>query len=452
MFANANAVILALFLAACMAGCTLRAPSYRAHVDQEIQQRTGHGLSPETIEPGSQTPAGVSLSDGLTEEEAVGIALWNNPAFQADMAQLGLSRAELVQSGLLRNPVMSLLFPVGPKQLEMSANWAIEAIWQRPRRIAAARLDLERTAESLISNGLDLVRDARIAYWEAVVAERRALLAEESSALRGRIAELVEFRLRAGDVSELESFAARTERDVAQEQAGRSKNESAIAKERLRSILGLGPKASGVASGLVSGFEITPVEREVPALPEVSAVVARALASRPDLRAIELGLEAARERVGLDRWSYLNATVVVDANAKGTEGFEAGPGLQGSIPIFDRNQGLIQRADAAVEKATKDQLALKHRIELEVTESYARVIQARESLDSWRRTILPSLTESVGLTEQTYNAGEVSYLFYLESTRQRLAARGSELDAQLSLRRALVSLDRSVGANIDIQP
>ncbi|MSO21574.1 MAG: hypothetical protein EXQ56_14200 [Acidobacteria bacterium] len=128
MFSIATAVILALFLA----GCTLRAPSYRAHVDQEIQLRTGHELSPETIEPGPQTPAGLSLADGLTEEEAVGIALRNNPAFQADMAQLGLSRAELVQSGLLRNPVMSLLFPVGPKQLELSANWAIEAIWQRP--------------------------------------------------------------------------------------------------------------------------------------------------------------------------------------------------------------------------------------------------------------------------------------------------------------------------------
>ncbi|MSO21573.1 MAG: TolC family protein [Acidobacteria bacterium] len=228
----------------------------------------------------------------------------------------------------------------------------------------------------MISNGLDLVRDTRIAYWEAVMAERRALLAEESSQLRGQIAELVLLRLRAGDLSELESLAAHTERDVAQEQAGRSKKESAIAKEWLRSLLGLGPESSGVTLGVASGFEIAPVERDVPALPEVNAVVAQALASRPDLRAIELGLEAARERAGLDRWSYLNATVVVDANAKGTEGFEAGPGLQGSIPIFDRNQGLLQRADAAVEKATKDQLALKHRIELEVTESYARVIQA----------------------------------------------------------------------------
>ena len=62
-----------------------------------------------------------SLDDGLTSEEAVSIALWNSPSFQATLADLGIARADLVEAGLLRNPVFSLLFPVGAQAARMDA-------------------------------------------------------------------------------------------------------------------------------------------------------------------------------------------------------------------------------------------------------------------------------------------------------------------------------------------
>ncbi len=88
-------------------------------------------------------PPDVSIEDGLTSEEAVAIALWNSPSFQATLADLGIARADLVEAGLLRNPVFSFLFPFGPKQLEWTLQFPFEAIWQRPARVAAARLNAE---------------------------------------------------------------------------------------------------------------------------------------------------------------------------------------------------------------------------------------------------------------------------------------------------------------------
>ena len=78
-------------------------------------------------------PPDVAIDDGLTSEEAVAIALWNSPSFQATLADLGIARADLVEAGLLRNPVFSLLFPVGPKQLEWTLQFPFDAIWQRPQ-------------------------------------------------------------------------------------------------------------------------------------------------------------------------------------------------------------------------------------------------------------------------------------------------------------------------------
>ena len=68
-----------------------------------------------------------------------------------------------MEAGFLRNPIFSLLLPVGPKQLEFTLNWPLEALWQRPRRVAAARLDVERVAQGLVQGGLDVVRDAKLA-------------------------------------------------------------------------------------------------------------------------------------------------------------------------------------------------------------------------------------------------------------------------------------------------
>lgn len=149
-------------------------------------------------------PAGVLLQDGVSENEAIASALWNRAAFQADIAALGFSRADVVEAGLLRNPILSLHFPLGPKQFEATFNWPIEAIWQRPRRIAAAQLDAAKVGESLVENGLNVVREVRLAHADAVRAQERLALARDQLMIRRQILTITDARLRAGDISEIE--------------------------------------------------------------------------------------------------------------------------------------------------------------------------------------------------------------------------------------------------------
>jgi len=87
--------VVALALSVFAFGCatTGQAPG-RDQVDEAIRSRTGLGLRPE--ESRASLPPDVSLNDGLTPDEAVAIALWNNPAFEASLADLGLARGDLV--------------------------------------------------------------------------------------------------------------------------------------------------------------------------------------------------------------------------------------------------------------------------------------------------------------------------------------------------------------------
>src|SRR6266540_291543 len=205
----------------------------------ELEQRSGHMVT--NSQPGEVVwPATVSLEDGLSEDEAVTLALWNNAAFQETLADLGLSRADLIQAGMLPNPTFSLLIPVGAKPLELTAKYPFELLWLRPRRVAAARLDYDRTAQRLVQSGLDLIRDVRVAFADVTLSDERSKLAAETLSLNTRIAELSQARLRAGDASELEAQQSEIDTLQAHEQLARTKQDAALARERLRHLLGMG--------------------------------------------------------------------------------------------------------------------------------------------------------------------------------------------------------------------
>ncbi|MEK6325449.1 MAG: TolC family protein [Acidobacteriota bacterium] len=449
-----------------LTGCGSRSSHVSTQVSKGIEDRTGHGLNPTSQRAAFALPPGVNLADGLSEDEAVGVALWNNAAFQADLTALGFARADLIEAGQLRNPMLTLLLPWGPKQLEATANLPLEVFWQRPRRVAAAKVELERVAESLVQTGLNLVRDVRLAHADLALANDRARIAEESLRQRSEVAQIVDARLRAGDISELETSTARLDARQAEEQAARTNSEARLAKDRLRFLLGMsggdtsfdlvassaafttgaGPYRSVIASGPASSNADQRVDEEV------NDLVKKALAARPDLRAAEIAIEAAGKRAKWERSRIFSIAAILDANAKGTKGFEAGPGVQVELPIFNRNQGGITRAEAEIERAARQYIAVRHRIVLEVQEAYRQLLQARDTLGSLRDHILPQIEEDIRISQKAYAAGDVAYLFVLETSRRLYEARLQDADASAALRRATAQLERAVGRKLSEQP
>jgi cobalt-zinc-cadmium efflux system outer membrane protein len=454
-----------ILLAAVLTGCSGRSSKVTPQVSKKIEDRTGRGLNPNPQPPAFALPPGVSLADGLTEDEAVAIALWNNAAFQADLTSLGFARADLIEAGQLRNPMLTLLLPWGPKQLEATANLPLEVFWQRPRRVAAARVDLERVAESLVQTGLNLVRDARVAYVELALANERARIASDEAGRRNEIAQIVRARFRAGDISELETSASRIDAQRAEEQAKRFAAEAMIASDRLRFLLGTPAgepsfkitaflPASPAAEGQPISVAITgpPTSAQQVAGPAVDELIRQALASRPDLRAAELAIEAAGKRARWERSRIFSLTAILDANAEGKSGFEAGPGFQVELPVFNRNRGGITRAEAEIERAARQYMALRQRIVLEVKESCGQLLQARQSLDSLRGQIIPQIEEEIRISQKAFAAGDVAYLFVLETSRKITDARLGEAEASAAVLRATAQLERAVGRKISDKP
>jgi outer membrane protein, heavy metal efflux system len=114
--------------------------------------------------------------------------------------------------------------------------------------VEAATFEVNRVAESLEQNALNLMRDVRLAYADWLLASERARLAEEAVDVRGQIVRLTNVRLRVGDVSDLEANAARFDQSLATEQATRFKRDMDIARDRLRLLLGMSEQSeAGIA-------------------------------------------------------------------------------------------------------------------------------------------------------------------------------------------------------------
>ncbi|MHC4454033.1 MAG: TolC family protein, partial [Planctomycetota bacterium] len=189
-------------------GCSSHLTHDRKYISDSISNRTGHELSSVDEINGSKLPENISLADGLTEDEAVAIALWNNAQFQADLTALGFSRADLIEAGMISNPVFSVFLPLGPKQMEATLlNLPVDVLWQRPFRVSTAKLNAERIAENLVLHGLNLVRDVMITYTNLFLAQEYAKIAREETELNEELVTIAQAQLMAGDISELEETA-----------------------------------------------------------------------------------------------------------------------------------------------------------------------------------------------------------------------------------------------------
>ncbi|MGE0133183.1 MAG: TolC family protein [Blastocatellales bacterium] len=453
------AAITLLLVASAVCAAQTQSP---ANISKKVEERTGHGLNPAAKEAGWALPEGVSLDDGVSEDEAVAIALWNNPALQAELTALGLARADLITARQLNNPQLTLIFPFSIRVLEAVALWPFEALWQRPKRVAAAKLEIERVGETLVARSLDLVRDVRLAHADYAIAQRRALIAAEAVRERGEIAVIVNARFRAGDISELETSAARIDARLAEEQATRFGHDAVIARDRLRALLGLAnsdpnfeiilPSATEADRGYQTvSVNLSTASSTAPAADPsqpLDELIKQAFEARPELKAAELAIEAAGQRAKWERSRILTVSAIAKEYGRGANGFEQGPGVQIELPIFNRNQGGVSRAEAEIERAAKQFIAARQRVAVEVREAYTQLTQAREARELWRARVLPAIAEEIRRADIAYRAGDVAYLFVLETNRRLTDARLREPELQAAEARALVALERSVGRRL----
>jgi cobalt-zinc-cadmium efflux system outer membrane protein len=421
-------------------GCAAPHCQDRAAVSSMVESRFGRGISTPGDCDQVLIPRGLDEGHPLTEEHAVAIALWNNATFREALVELDLTRADLVQAGLLPNPEFVYTWPAPDKPFKYLVDFPIEAIWLRPMRVKAMRAENDRAASKLAQLALDLIRDTRQAHSDLRLAAERVRVGEQAVAVRQRIASLAETRLKAGDASELEASTARVDVLRAMQDLTGIRQEVVVAQERLRNLTGL----SGFRFPLRAFDEPFNGHTEEP----VDALVAEAVTARPDLVAVDHAAEAAAERLRIAKLGWVRFLGLLDATSGRNTGHEFGPGLRMTVPIFNRNQGGIARAEAERDQLVRRGQTVHDQIVMDVRTAFARYQQAESELDYLRHKTRPEVESVLKRAEAAYKVGNVTYLLVLESNRQLIETYLREAQLKADLRRAWAELERAVGRRL----
>lgn len=422
------------------------------------------------------------LVDGLTADEAVQVALLNNPSVRAATLSIGVSRADFVQSTLFSNPTLflSLRFPDsgGLPDVEVNLAQNIAELWLVPARKKAAQRDLNRIVLEAARSTAFVVLDVRQSYVRAVQALARVELVEEGVEIATKLVEVAELRQQAGSGSEVELNLARATRLQAMADLRNAQLAIVETKAELCELLGLADDPAELV--LVDVLE-APAEWDIPA--ERLQTIARA--ARLDLRIMEESVASAEALAKLERVRFLRSVDVgfafelaerrsrgdrkwlaetfynslqsgalappnfMPREPQGTDTV-AGPTLSLELPLWDQNRAQIAKADRLLEQARQRRDALLVAVAQDIHASLARIRTATENAAFYRREFLPTAKRNVSLAQEGYRVGRVAFLSLLEAQRAYLATRVSELEALQAAALAEIELERVTGRPVDI--
>jgi hypothetical protein len=145
------------------------------------------------------------LAKPLSVDDAVTVALMNNQGLQASYAELGISEANLVQAGKIRNPVFSFgrLTRGSEIEIERSLMLPVMSLLTMPVATRIERRSFEQAQLRAAGEALRLADDTRRTYFSAVAAQEHAFYMEQVKLAAEAAAELASRMAAAGNFSKL---------------------------------------------------------------------------------------------------------------------------------------------------------------------------------------------------------------------------------------------------------
>jgi len=393
--------------------------------------------------------------ENLTLDQAVAEAVQKNLGLMAERANLALADARIITARLRPNPVLSVsgdhldilgtgyneINGAGPPEYSVRMDYLLERGGKRRLRTEAAQL-ARSTSELEFQDAVRTVAlDIAGIYVDAQLAQEGLRLARENLSYFQEIVRVNETRLKAGEIAEVELLRSRlatlNQRNLVRQAESRWR----AALTRLQTAIG--------RPTLSRSLQLSADLRRDSTYPARDQALQTALQRRPDL----LALRQDYARAGAEVRSQ-EAQAKVDP-AIGTE-YRRQQGVNGTgnsmgfflavpLPVFNRNQGEIERA-----RQEQRQLDLRARhleivIAGEIDVAHEQVQAAETLLRNFEGEMLDQAQEVRRVTEFSYRRGHVTLLELLDAQRAYNETFQGYIEARAEYARSLYLLDSVSG-------
>jgi cobalt-zinc-cadmium efflux system outer membrane protein len=404
-------------------------------------QTASGGRSAPAAQP-SPTP-GPTL---ITLDEAITLALANNPGLKATRTQIQQNEALEITANLRPNP--SLLFdsqfiPIfqpgnfsdntltNIQQFDIGVSYLFERGRKRQNRLAAAR-DATTVSKSQVTDAeRTLTFNVAQQFIGALLANSNLQFAEEALKSFQKTVDISEQRYQAGDISQGDNLKIKLQLLQFQTDVSSARVARVQALNSLHQLLGYG--------SVPHNFDVAGDLEYQPLKASLTTLEAKALDERPDLRAAQQGITAARSQVSLAKANAkqdLTAEVAYThvSGLSSTSLFFNIP-----IPVFNRNQGEIARTLVATTQAELNASSTHDIVLTDVGNGYEAAMTNQEVVQLYVSGYLKQAQDSRDISAYAYTAGAATLLDFLDAER---SYRATQLAYRQALAAYMVSLEQ----------
>ena len=391
-----------------------------------------------------------AVTNTLTLEGAVRLALESNPQLRAADSQIGSAAGRAYQSKLWSNPELELSaedWPTGgggftdAKKL-VGMSQAVPFPGKKKLDGTIGRLGVRVSEAEFGLRRVELVRDVKTAFFEVLAAGRLVEVARELVAVSESSAATARKRVQAGAAADQEQLRAEIPLEQARTELAGFEREQENARQKLVMLLGRPDLKTAPVSGALSERGDLSLLKDGPT---------QWLAQHPSVLAAQASkelAEAGSRRARLEPYPDVKLGA-----AGGQEAGGAGSIVQFTltvpVPIIDRSKGRRQEAQANVSVAESELAAVEQRLLRDWGMASQRLRTAVEQAANYRERILPKANEALRLLQRGFEEGKFGFIDLLDTQRTAAEVRLAYQQKLLELNVAQAGLEALVVRNSD---
>ncbi len=445
----------ALLVAGCRTARQVRDPEY-ARVSRAAQAAW---CAPHTAVVAT-APVFEDLAGPHPVEQYIQVALTQNPEIQAARKKMEALAHQVPVAASLPDPTLRVTAqpePVqtaaGQQELIVTANQKFLAFGKLKTRACVAEERTNIARAQLAAVELATIAKVKRAYYELYFIQQAISVTLADQRLLVEIREVANARYKSGEASQQDVLRADLEVSNVENELIRRRQQLESGRARLARLLHIAPQTEVAALDDLA-------QEEVPH--DLDLLQHQAVTARPELHAQLAAIRRDRRAVSLARLDYRPDVTLglswidvaengISPVANGRDAVLLSAGV--NLPIYrKRLDSSIRSAEAQVVATTREYDALRDAALEEVTDLFAQARSQEELLLLLREDILPKARQTLEVSRQAYNVGEVDFLQLIDNWRELLRYEVNFRRLEASLRQTLAELERVVGGFSEPSP
>jgi outer membrane protein, heavy metal efflux system len=402
--------------------------------------------------PAPAPQASPPASARISLDDAIRLALLHNHALQAMRTTIQQSLAEEITANLRPNPTLGLDAQFMPifqpdkldadyldqsAQFDAGIGYLFERGKKRQHRLQAAK-DQTAVVRSLVSdNERQLVFNVSQQFVDVLLAESLLEFAQQDLDSFQKTVEISKERFRVGDMSENDFLKIKLQLLQFQSDVNAARLARLQSLAALRQLLGF--ESTPDDYDVQGTLDYQPVHADLNGLKNVAAL------NRPDLRAAQQSVTAAESQYSLQKANG-KMDITGTFSYSHTAGASSGSFFYNMpLPIFNRNQGEIARAQYAITQAQQQASETTQQVSTDVVTAFANLQTNDQIIQLYQGGYVEQAKESRDISEYAYRKGAASLLDYLDAERTYRANQLAYRQALASYMLALEQMRQAVG-------